>query len=153
MLLTIQRLVIVSALTLIAGFIFNQIYSAGIGWKLLKPRLISSNTQKQVQFISADSAFALHLEGEAFFVDARPEEEYEIDHIAGAFSMSLFTYYKSPDILERLNKNTPYILYCFEPECRDAAALAAEFVDKEFNNVFVLNGGFSEWLEKGYPAE
>jgi rhodanese-related sulfurtransferase len=150
---TIRRLIILSVLTLIAGFIVNQVYSDGIGWALLKPRLVSSDAQKQIRYISADSAFAIHLQGEAFFVDARPAEEYQIDHIPGAFSIPLFTYYKSPEILEQFDKETTYILYCFEPECREAGALAAEFVGKGFNHIFVLNGGYSEWLEKGYPVE
>ena len=149
----IHRIFLLVVFTLSVGFIVNQFYSEGIRWVLLKPQFADSDTQKYIQFISADSAFALHISGEAFFVDTRIGEEYEIDHVPGALSIPLFSYYKSPEILDPLDKNTAYILYCFEPECKDAGSLAAEFVDKGFRNVSILYGGFSEWLEKGYPVE
>ena len=147
------RLILLLFLTLGSGFIINQFYSEGIRWGLLKPRFQNNAESQGVQFILADSAFALHLQGEALFIDARPAGEYSIDHILGALSVPLLSYYKSPEILNDLDKQNNYILYCFEPECQEASALAVEFIHYQFANVFVLSGGFSEWLEKGYPVE
>jgi rhodanese-related sulfurtransferase len=147
------RVILLLILTLGAGFTVNQFYSEGIRWGLLKPRFYNDELNQRIQSISADSAFALHLQGEAFFIDTRPAEEYKIDHIPAAISISLLSYYKSPDILNGLDKQNNYILYCFEPECREANALAVEFVHHRFANVFVLSEGFSEWLERGYPVE
>lgn len=151
--LNFRRLILLLILTLSAGFIVNQFYSEGIRWPLLKPRIYSEDSMNSLQFISADSAFALHLHGEAFFIDVRPGEEYEIDHIPGAISIPLLDYYKSPDMLQQLNKQKRYVLYCFEPECGEVSALAVELIHNEFYNISILYGGFSEWLEKGYPVE
>lgn len=153
MLLIFRRLLLLLALTLSAGFIVNQFYSEGIRWSLLKPRFYSEESINALQFISADSAFSFYLGGEAFFIDVRPREEYEIDHIPGAISIPVLDYYKSPDILKPLNRQDQYILYCFEPECKEANALAIEFLHDKFSNIVILRGGFSEWLEKGYPVE
>jgi len=148
-----RRLMLLLILSLSAGFVVNQFYSEGIRWPLLKPRIYSEKSIDSLQFISADSAFALHLFGEATFIDVRPGEEYEIDHIPGAISIPLSDYYKSPGMLQRLNKEERYILYCFEPECREVNALAVELIHNQFNNISILRGGFSEWLEKGFPVE
>lgn len=153
MLLIFRRMMLLLILSLSAGFVVNQFYSEGIRWFLLKPRIYSGESIGSLQFISADSAFALHLHGEASFIDVRAGEDYEIDHIPGAISIPLLDYYKSPDMLQQLNKQVRYILYCFEPECREVNALAVEFIHNKFNNIAILHGGFSEWLEKGYPVE
>lgn len=147
------RLMLLLLLALGAGFIVNQFYSEGIRWGLLKPRFHSNEINQGIQFISADSAFALHLQGEAFFIDTRPQEEYEIDRIPGAISIPLLSYYKSPEILNGLDKQNNFIFYCFEPECREAKSLAVEFVHNRFKKVFVLSEGYSKWLERGYPVE
>jgi ArsR family transcriptional regulator len=93
------------------------------------------------------------MEREVTFVDVRTEEEFEIDHLPGAISIPLFVYYKTPELLEELDKQHLYILYCFDPECPEAASLAKEMMNQHFTEVLVLAGGFSGWLEMGFPIE
>lgn len=148
-----QRLLILTFFSLALGFSVNQIYSEGIRWPLLKPQFQDSNHLSAIQFASADSAFLLQMDGEVVFVDVRPQTEFEIDRIPGAISIPLFSYYKSPELLENLNKQDRYILYCFDPECEEAKSLAREMIEKQFQNVIVLETGFSGWLEMGFPVE
>ncbi len=148
---TLWRISILLFFTLILGVCVNQFYSEGVRWFLLKPQFISSD--QTISFVSPDSAFLLQMEGDVTFIDVRTKEEFEIDRIPGAISIPLFSYYKSPQMLSTLNKTDRYILYCFDPECIEAKSLAKELLNQRFNNVMVLQSGFSGWIEFGLPVE
>ena len=150
---TVVRLLLVLFVTLVTGFCVNQIYSDGIRWPLLKPQFTSVENNSSILFVSADSAFLFQMEGDVTFVDVRTKEEFEIDHLPGAISIPLFAYYKSPEMLAGLDTEARYILYCFDPKCTEAKSLAVEMVNQRFINVMVLDGGFSGWLEMGFPVE
>ena len=149
----LKRSFLILSLTLAAGFIINQVYSDGIPWALLKPRVEFAPVDVDVSVISADSAFALFTGGEAGFIDIRSQEEFEIDRIPGAVSLTLSNYYQSPEIVNQFDRESCYIFYCFEEPCPEASSLAREFAINGFKQVAVLYGGFSAWLERGFPVE
>ncbi len=153
MFLTFRRIAFLLGLSLALGVAVNQFHPNGIRWPLLQPRWNSADAKAAVRFISADSAFVLHLQGNINFIDVRPEEEYQIDRIPGAVSLPLIKFYQSPQMLEQLDPGKPAILYCFEPGCKEVNTLAKELAHRQFREVLILYGGFSEWLEKGYPVE
>lgn len=141
------------ALSLALGVAVNQFHPGGIRWAFLQPRWNGTTAKVAVQYITADSAFVLHLQGDAYFIDVRPEEEYLIDRIPGAISLPLLAFYRSPRVLNDLDPAKTFILYCFEPGCREVSTLAGELAQRRFREVLILYGGFSEWLGKGYPVE
>ncbi len=146
-----KRLLVIWLTSLAIGFAVNQVLPEGIRWKLLLPRW---NSHKgDIDFISVDSALTLYMEGQVQFVDVRPAEEFEIDHLPGAISFPFLDYFRAPDRLSQLDTSRHYILYCFEPECDEAVSLAGEFTAGNFPHVALLIGGFSAWLERGYPVE
>lgn len=147
---TLKRTALLWAVALFLGIAVNQLAPEGIRWQLL---LLRGNTAVNIVFVSADSAFVLFAEGRAKFIDVRPREEFDIDHIPGAISLPLLEYLHQPDYLQRFDPQTTYIFYCFDPECEDTGALAREFGVNGFRNVLILYGGFSAWLERGYPVE
>lgn len=151
--LRFRRIALLLAASLAVGVMANQFHPRGIRWSLLQPRWIGGNALDTVQYISADSAFALHLRGNVYFLDVRPEEEYHIDRIPGAVSLPLLSFYRSPQILRNFDPAKTCVLYCFEPGCREVSTLAQELAQRGFQEVRILYGGFSEWLEKGYPVE
>jgi len=136
---------------LILGLTINSIHQNGIHPKLLKPNL--SPTPSEVLIISADSAFQKLLDNSAVFLDNRPAEEWQIDHIPGALSFELMKYYIGEIQLDSLQKEQTYILYTFDDTATDAAILAGEMVSSGFSDVHTLYGGFAAWLERGYPVE
>ncbi|MGH1362592.1 MAG: rhodanese-like domain-containing protein [Calditrichia bacterium] len=123
----------------------------GIHPKLLKPSL--SPTPNEVLIISADSAFQKLLDNSAAFLDNRPAEEWQIDHIPSAMSLELMKYYTGETQLDSLQKEQTYILYTFDDSATDAAILAGEMLSSGFSDVHILYGGFAAWLERGYPLE
>ncbi|NIW79694.1 MAG: hypothetical protein GWN16_09635 [Calditrichae bacterium] len=148
-----HRSLLISILTLLIGFGINQFYSGGIRWGLLKPEFGNHPNPASITYVDADSAFTLLMSGQADFVDVRPTEEYNIDHIPGAISMPLLNFYTSAAMLATLNKQHTYIVYCFEAKCPDAEKLASELANRGFSNIMIMYDGLSGWLERGYPME
>ncbi len=145
------RLLAIWVAALVLGFAVNQVLPEGIRWELLLPRW--ERNSQAIGYISVDSAYTLYLKGQVQFVDIRPAEEFDIDHLPGAISLPLIEFFRAPERLKQLNSSRYYVLYCFEPQCDEATSLAGEFTAARFPHVSLLIGGFSAWLERGYPVE
>lgn len=81
-------------------------------------------------------------------VDAQPTKDFEKKHIDKAINLPnkkrLIAY------IDTINTNTPILIYCLsDVRSREAAKFLYE---KGFCNVYVLQGGLSAWIEKGYPV-
>lgn len=92
-------------------------------------------------------------EGTAAFVDARPIEDYNAEHIAGAVNLS----YDHLDelygqVLSKLPKDKIIVTYCSDPECTTAVKLADELVRRGYTKVVILMEGLPGWKEAGYPT-
>jgi rhodanese-related sulfurtransferase len=93
-------------------------------------------------------------EKKAVIIDARDIEDYEISHIAGAINIPYDTYEDYGDIIDALNYDDVFIIYCSGGECSLSIDLAdVLFNEKAFENVFVFEGGLPEWKDAGYPVE
>jgi len=104
---------------------------------------------KDVSPTNAYGIFALNAAHVNFIIiDVRTPEEYADGHIPSAINRD----YNSPtfrDDIDKFDKNKIYIVYCRS----GVRSAAARDVMKElrFNNVFNINGGFSEWVAQGFP--
>jgi rhodanese-related sulfurtransferase len=89
------------------------------------------------------------------WVDARPAEEFESDHIPGAILLNEDSWNELlPQFLGQWSPDKRVVVYCSAQSCNAAAEVArrlreeAQLKDNEGKNgVFVLEGGWEEWLK------
>jgi rhodanese-related sulfurtransferase/DNA-binding transcriptional ArsR family regulator len=85
---------------------------------------------------------------EVLVLDARPANEYEAGHIAGAISVPIDDLQKR---LRSLPKHKEYVAYCRGPYCVYADH-AVELLTKSRRRARRLIEGFPEWRAAGYPV-
>ena len=85
------------------------------------------------------------LEDEGFFESLDYPEDLE--DIQMLFPNEM----KTAKLIENLNKNLPYVIYCGEEECKKSEILA-DYLNIEFNfeTIGVYKGGWKEWKEKSH---
>ena len=82
----------------------------------------------------------------AVLIDVRMPGEFDQGHIEGAINMNFFDPMFKFDLL-KLDRDKKYYLYC-KNESR--SRMTAAFMNfNDFPKVYVLQGGYEEWKEKG----
>ncbi len=118
-----------------------------------KPKQQTAPVKKEALFTNLADAKKLFDSKSAIFVDARPPEDYEAEHIVGALSLyneRLNELYDS--VLGNVPKDKIIITYCSDPECLSALKLADALLAKGHKNVFIMLEGIPGWKEAGYPT-
>lgn len=108
----------------------------------------------QALFTTLDDAKVLFDNKSAIFIDARPEEDYEAEHITRAISLfvdDLNGLYRKT--LGNVPSNKTIVTYCSDPECDGAIRLADALVAKGHTHVVILLDGLPGWKDAGYPTE
>lgn len=87
----------------------------------------------------------------AIWIDARPDEEFARDHVPGAISLNEDRWNELlPQFLQVWSPEKKIVVYCSAQSC-NAAKEVAERLRKStqppMQNVFVLKGGWEEWLK------
>jgi rhodanese-related sulfurtransferase len=111
-------------------------------------------TKKKVEalFTSLKDAKMFYDERKALFIDARPIEDYEAEHVEGAISLDqekldeLFV-----RALGKVSKEQLIVTYCSDPECSEAIKLADNLVARGYEKVVILLEGLPGWSDAGYP--
>ena len=87
---------------------------------------------------------------DAIWVDARPDEEFARDHVPGAFSLNEDHWNELlPRFLPNWSPGKNVIVYCSAESCNAARDVAKRLRDEaQLTEVFVLQGGWEEWLKK-----
>lgn len=80
-------------------------------------------------------------------LDARPKQDYELDHITGAISMPFF---EVEQRYKELPRDTWIVSYCACPKA-EAEVAARILREKGFERVKVFYDGYFEWLTRDYP--
>ena len=84
-------------------------------------------------------------------VDVQPAGAYKIGHIKGAINFPWDQDLKSAG---KLPKDKLLILYCDCSHEEDSIDTATQLQDKwDYTNIKLLQGGWSGWVELGYPME
>jgi len=85
----------------------------------------------------------------AIWVDARPDEEFARDHVPGAFSLNEDRWNELlPQFLPNWSPEKKVVVYCSAESCNAARDVAKRLRDEaQLKNVFVLQGGWEEWLK------
>ena len=86
----------------------------------------------------------------AIWVDARPDDEFARDHVPGAFSLNVDRWNELlPQFLPNWSPDKKVVVYCSAESCNAARDVAKRLRDEaQLKNVFVLQGGWEEWLKK-----
>ena len=86
----------------------------------------------------------------AIWVDARPDVEFERDHIPGAVLLNEDRWNELlPQFLARWSPEKRVVVYCSSQSCNASREVARRLKDEaQLKDVFVLQGGWEEWLKK-----
>ena len=84
------------------------------------------------------------------WVDARPEEEFEREHIPGALLLNEDRWNELlPQMLAAWSPEKHVIVYCNSESCGSSREVARKLREQaQLKNVFVLEGGWEGWRGK-----
>jgi len=87
----------------------------------------------------------------AIWIDARPDEEFARDHVPGALSFNDDRWTELlPQFLAVWSPEKRIVVYCSSQSCnasREVAHRLRNQAQPPMQNVFVLEGGWEEWLK------
>ncbi len=83
------------------------------------------------------------------WVDARPDNEFERDHIPGAILLNEDSWNELlPQFLGQWSPEKRVVVYCSAQSCNASREVAKRLRDEaQLRNVFVLDRGWEEWLK------
>ena len=92
----------------------------------------------------------LRLE-EAFWIDARSDEDFEKGHLEGALSLNEESWEEQiVDFLDAWNPKAPTFVYCSSQACLRSHEVAERLkAELGVENIFVLKGGWEKLAEAG----
>ncbi|WP_435334358.1 rhodanese-like domain-containing protein [Haloarchaeobius sp. TZWWS8] len=97
-----------------------------------------------------DKTYEWYKNGEAKFADARGESAYQSSHIEGAVSSPANSPISNSPV-EKWSKDQKIVCYCGCPH-HLSSVRAAELQKAGYKDVSVIDEGFYEWQERGYPV-
>ncbi len=150
---TLLRIIAIALGALIVGILVNQFHNQGIRWNILLLSLPEFSGTSEWTAVSTDSAFFLFLQQEACFIDIRRQDEFEIDRIPGSISLPFFDYFENTDLMNGRDRESAYILYDFKRHSKSVRLVAKRLVKEGFRHIYVMQGGYIEWLDRKYPVE
>jgi len=91
------------------------------------------------------------------FLDSRRSAEYELGHIAGAWSLPVWESTLEDRLTEFEAKanppaEAPLVLYCSGGGCEDSHLLAARLFKLGYRNLLIYRDGYPDWASKGRPT-
>ena len=86
---------------------------------------------------------------DVLWVDARPDNEFQQNHIPGAISLNEDRWNELlPQFLCQWSPEKKVVVYCSTKSCNLAGDAARRLREEaQLKNVFVLEGGWEEWLK------
>ena len=84
------------------------------------------------------------------WIDARPEDQYQKDHIPGAIALNEDRWNELlPQFLGQWAPDRKVVVYCSTQSCNLAGDVARRLRDEaQLKQVFVLEGGWEEWQKR-----
>jgi rhodanese-related sulfurtransferase len=86
---------------------------------------------------------------DAIWVDARPDEQFAGEHVPGAIQLNEDRWNELlPQMLAAYSPEKKVVVYCSSQSCNLALEVARRLrQEAQLKNVFVLEGGWEEWLK------
>jgi len=111
----------------------------------------SISSAQEVQGVKPEDLKKLiESKADIVIVDNQPKEAYDMGHIPTAINFPHVRHIKVPVNLPR---HKPLILYCACSHEEDSTDMAEKLREFGFDNIKVLEGGWLQWTELGYPVE
>jgi rhodanese-related sulfurtransferase len=137
----------VSLLALIVGLAANFIRSDGISlFPFQSDDLLKKDQIKQISIVETQS---LLKSREAFFIDLRPTDSFNISHISGSLNFPAETIY---GMLARVSQQIPMkakiILYGTDTEDTSPSEVAALLQMMGYSSIYIVTEGWSGWERK-----
>ncbi|WP_435348462.1 rhodanese-like domain-containing protein [Haloarchaeobius sp. HRN-SO-5] len=104
-----------------------------------------------IRLMPVDTTYEWHQDESARFVDARGITQYERSHITGAVSSPANTAGSSDDPVMDWPTDTRIVCYCGCPH-HLSSIRAAHLQQNGYTDVQVIDEGFFEWVDRGYPV-
>jgi rhodanese-related sulfurtransferase len=119
-----------------------------------KPEARPEVVAKEAGALSIQEAAKKFQEKGTLFLDARAPEDYRAGHIAGALNLPVHQFDQYfLEVVEQLEASHVIITYCGGKDCTQGRDLALILKDMEFESVYFLVDGWTEWLSQGLPTE
>jgi rhodanese-related sulfurtransferase len=140
-------LVLVIGVSVLFAVVFNQTNPNGIP---LVPKLPSKDSFQTIGLSAAEEELQ---KGEAVFVDAMPANFYDKEHIKGSVNMPLPVF----DLVYMMtfgdkDKAKNIVVYGRTISRFYDLEVANKLVLRGYKNTRILDGGLSQWKQKGYPV-
>jgi rhodanese-related sulfurtransferase len=154
-----KRIIWILLVSCALGLIFNWINRKGISL-IAHERTLNWGTAPLSVPLDMNEPYSVNLqqakelyEENDLFIDAREKEEFESGHIKGAINIP----FENMDDYIRKLKNIPkdkrIVTYCSGTDCDLSILLGNRLSEMGYKNVFIFFGGWTKWLNAGYPAE
>ena len=85
-------------------------------------------------------------------VDVRAADDFAQGHVPGAVNLPMPKWDIRRHVEATLRKDATLYVYCYSPTCHLAARAAASLAAAGYR-VVEVEGGWSSWVEGGYPVE
>jgi rhodanese-related sulfurtransferase len=137
----------VSLLALIVGLAANFIRSDGISlFPFQSDDLLKKDQIKQISIVETQS---LLKSKEAFFIDLRPTDSFNISHVPGSLNFPAEIIY---GMLARFGQQVPMeakiILYGTDTEDTSPSEVAALLQMMVYSSIYIMTEGWSGWERK-----
>jgi len=150
------RAVLLVFLAVVLAAIGNQINPWGIRWEISPGGRVGIPRAFEGQLPEVPAKVALEMlqSGEVTFLDSREAKDYAADHISGAISLPIRDWAKVwPKAQRDLPRDGTYLLYCYGAKCGLSTRQAKRMLELGYQHVTVLEHGWKEWTEAGYPTQ
>lgn len=148
-----HRIVIAVAIIVLMFLAINQLLTRAHMWfsyRKLKPE---NQERMEIDSISGQDAVRHMNRRSALFLDIRPESDHISSHIPGARSIPYRQFLRQPYQMLNSNRNNVYIVYDENKNLLKPRLIASLLKRSNLEHVFVLEGGFAEWIKGGNPVE
>ncbi len=103
------------------------------------------------QAVTVEQAYRLYNSGNAIFLDARDEWEFEFGHIVGAVNLPYYDFDNYKHVLNNYNKEQIFVTYCGGDDCELSVTLGNKLSKLGYTKIFIFFGGWNDWINAGYP--
>ena len=154
--------IILSALAILVAFAVNAVSPTGIAffgdWDpsrgVITARSKGDVVDHELEIEDIRRAKEIYDQGDALFVDARPNTLYERGHIKGAVGLPVHQFLDEIDAFRDQYPLTTWIVtYCSGRECDESHELAQYLLEEGYERVSVFIDGYLAWEEIAYPVE
>ncbi len=137
--------------SLILAFSYTFVQQKGLFAKSAPQQATLGTLSEAPTLIDVQEALDLYQGGEALFIDARHEFDYNLGHIRGSVNLPLAEFDNRAEFVSSLPKDKILITYCDGANCNSSIELASKLIQAGFPQVRVFFAGWNEWQGQRLP--